>query len=66
MPKTALLQMADSQCVESYQHMLQVAGYDVYLPDDELRSVLTGIGCDTVLSLTGLVEGMGYPKVDCQ
>lgn len=62
--KTAILQMADQGPAESTRLMLASAGYRVVMPNDQLRRLLTDIGCDTVLSPRDLTRSMGYDPVD--
>jgi hypothetical protein len=42
--------------------MLRSAGYECYLPDDNLKQELRSLGCDTVLDVEGLVKGWGYSQ----
>jgi hypothetical protein len=44
--------------------VLRAAGYQTYLPDERLRSLLRNIGCDLVLSPRDLTRSMGYDPVD--
>lgn len=64
--KTAILQCADQGPSESFRLMLNAVGYNVVMPNDNLRAVLRSIGCDTVLSPKDLTRGMGYDPVDFQ
>lgn len=62
--KRAILQMADQGPTESTVIMLRAAGYEVSLPNDELRALLRSIGCNVVLSPKQLTAQMGYDPVD--
>lgn len=56
----AILQVADTGPLESLVVMLSHAGYVCGLPNDKLRNELRSLGCDTVLDIQSLVDGMGY------
>ena len=60
--KTAILQVADTGPLESLVVMLRAAGYDCYLPNEQLRGQLRGWGLDTVLDINNLVRGWGYEQ----
>lgn len=60
--KKAILQVADTGPLESLVIMLKEAGYDCFLPDEQLRRQLRTWGLDTVLDIEGLVRGWGYEE----
>lgn len=62
MVKLAILQVADTGPLESLVAMLQAVGIECAIPDTTLKNELRGLGCDTVLDIKGLVEGMGYDQ----
>ena len=63
-PNKAILQVADTGPLESLAHMLASIGIQCYVPNNKLLTTLRSIGCDTVLSIDQLVNGMGYDKPD--
>ncbi len=60
--KLAILQVADTGPLESLAEMLDAVGYRCVLPGPRLRAELRDAGCDTVLEIKGLVDGMGYEQ----
>lgn len=60
--RTAVLQMADSQEIESTTIMLRSAGYRTMICGDALRSALVLAGCDTVIAHASM-RGNGYPEL---
>lgn len=60
--KTAICQVADTGPLESLVIMLESAGYRCVLPNTELRNDLRALGCDTVVDVDQLVNGMGYDR----
>lgn len=58
--KKAILQVADTGPLESLVEMLHYAGYESYYCSESLQSTLRGVGCDTVVSIEGLVKAWGY------
>lgn len=66
--KKAILQVADTGPLESLVVMLRCAGYQCFVPNDDLLREILACGCDTVLSIDGLVSSRIYeePTVDGQ
>jgi|GEM_PF-3706442 len=58
--KKAICQVADTGPLESLAVMLGSAGYQCLLPDDDLKGIIRGLGCDTVVDVEGLVANWGY------
>jgi hypothetical protein len=48
--------------LESLVVMLRSAGFDPYIPNENLKRQLRDMGCDTVLDPEGLVKGWGYDQ----
>lgn len=62
--KTAIIQMSDTGPFQSTASMLKVAGYDSYLPNDELLDSLRRTGCDTIISHRAMVDSWGYERLE--
>lgn len=62
---TAIINCADQGPCESLAFMLNRIGWEAYIPDESMLTVLRDAGCDTVLSPEGLVKSWGYemPRV---
>lgn len=60
MTKIAVLQVADTGPLESLVIMLRGQDYECRLPTDKFKAELRSLGCDTVLDVKGLIQGMGY------
>lgn len=58
--KLAVLQVADTAPLESLVLMLNHVGYECRICSDSLQGELRKVGCDTVVSLRGLVDSWGY------
>ena len=64
MSRLAILQMADEPQIVSTSVMLRAAGYDrVKVCGSHLRRALVKAGCDTVLSVSQMVN-LGYDELD--
>lgn len=63
MSKLAILQMSDTPQIESSAHQLRLAGYEVAICGDELRTQLQAAGCRAVLPYRGMLDA-GYDKLN--